>query len=80
MKVKYSYFIEYLSFIFIFIFVFLRYYPQHMEFSRLGVETELSAGLCLTHSNTRSGLHLQPTQPLKAMPDCQELNLRPHGY
>ena len=45
----------------------------------------IATGLHLSHSNTRSELHLQPTQQLKAMPDPypteqgQASNLHPHG-
>ena len=53
-----------------FFFFFLQPHLWHMEVPGLGVELELhTAGLCHTHSNTRSKLHLKTMPQLVAMPD-----------
>ena len=49
--------------------VFLGRHPWHMEVPRLGVESELSASLRHSPSNTRSELCLRPTPQLTATPD-----------
>ena len=54
----------------IFFFFFLRPHLWHMEFPRLGVESELQLpSLHHSHSNAGSELHLRPTPQLTAMPD-----------
>ena len=46
---------------------FLGLHPRHMEFPRLGIESEAAAGL--HHRNVGSMLYLQPMPQLRAMPD-----------
>ena len=74
-------------FCFFFFFFFLGPHPQHMEFPRLGVESDLQLPAYATsHSNWGSEPHLRPTPQLMATPDLrpteesQGLNPHPHGY
>ena len=52
-----------------FFFVFWGLHLQHMEIPRLGVKSDIAAGLHHSHSNSGSKLPLWPTPQLTATPD-----------
>ena len=64
------------KFLFIYLFIyfvflpFLRAAPRHMEVSQVrGLIRAMATGLCQSHSNSESELHLRPTPQVPATPD-----------
>ena len=75
-KIKYDDLGDFLPLhLFIYLFLPFRATPRHMEFPRLGVESEMqplayttATGLPHSHSDARSEPHLQPMPQLMAKP------------
>ena len=68
-----------------YIFFFLQLHPWHMKVPRLGVESVAAAGLCHSHSHTRSEPHLWPTlqqilNPLSHIRNSTKLHICPKEY